>query len=237
MPRVFPTTHWSVVLSAAEGDTPRKAEALERLCRSYWYPLYAFVRRQGYSPPDAQDLTQAFFARVLERNYLHAVQPGRGKFRWFLLASLRHFLASEWDRAKAEKRGGGQRNISIDELTAEDLYRREPTHALTADEFYERTWALTLLEKARLGLHAEFAAVGKSERFDVLEQFLPGEDGELMYAQAGQRLRIAEGTIKAEAHHLRRRYRQLLRAEVAHTVASPSEIEEEIRHLIAALST
>ena len=234
---MFVTTRWSLALSAGTQTSPLSADALEDLCRAYWFPLYAYVRRCGHSPSDAQDLTQAFFARLLEKKYLDVVQPGRGKFRWFLLASLRHFLANERDRARAEKRGGGKPHIPIDQLMAEDQYSREPAHELTAEKLYERTWALTLLEQARVQLRAEFAAANKSERFDLLEQFLPGEDGELTYAQVGQRLGIAEGTVKSEVHHLRRRYRELLRAEVAQTVATPAEIGEEIRHLIAALGS
>jgi RNA polymerase sigma factor (sigma-70 family) len=233
--RVFPTTHWTVVLTAAQEETTEGAEALELLCRGYWYPLYAFVRRQGYSSYDAQDLTQAFFARFLEKKYLDVAQPSRGRFRWFLLASLRHFLANEWDRARAEKRGGGKPHIPIDQLLAEHQYSREPAHELTAEKLYERAWALTLLEKARARLRAEYVAADRSERFNILEQFLPGEDIELTYTQVGHKLGIAEGTVKAEVHYLRRRYRELLRAEVAQTVASPEEIVEEIRHLIAAL--
>ena len=223
---------------AATGSEPaQRAEALEKLCRSYWYPLYAFVRRTGRNPDDAQDLTQAFFARLLEKNYLEAARPNRGKFRWFLIASFRHFLANEWDRATAQKRGGGRPPISLDELAAEDRYRRELAHELIPDKIYERSWALTLLEQARARLREEFAAMARTERFDLLEKFLPGEDGELTYAEAGRLIGLTEGAVKSEVHRLKRRYRELLRAEVAHTVATPAEIDEEIRHLIAAIGT
>jgi RNA polymerase sigma-70 factor (ECF subfamily) len=181
------------------------------LCQSYWYPLYAFVRRTGRSPHDAQDLTQGFFARLLEKNYLDAAQPGRGKFRWFLIASFRHFLANEWDRATAQKRGGGRPPISLDELAAENRYSRELTHAEPRQNV-QRTWALTLLEQARVRLRAEFAATGKTERFDLLEKFLPGEESELTYAEAGRLIGLTEGAVKSEVHRLKRRYRELLRS-------------------------
>jgi RNA polymerase sigma-70 factor (ECF subfamily) len=179
----------------------------------------------------------AVFARVLEKNYLRAAQPGRGKFRWFLIASFRHFLANEWDRATAKKRGGGKPPISLDELAAEDRYSRELAHELSPDKIYERTWALTLLEHVRARLRAEFTAMGRTERFDLLEKFLPGEESELTYAEAGRRIGLAEGSVKSEVHRLKRRYREWLRAEVAHTVATPAEIDEEIRHLIAVIGT
>jgi RNA polymerase sigma-70 factor (ECF subfamily) len=235
--RLFATTHWSLIVAAVESEPALRAEALAKLCQSYWYPLYAFVRRTGRSPPDAQDLTQAFFARLLEKNYLDAAQPGRGKFRWFLIASFRHFLANEWDRATAQKRGGGRPPISLDELAAEDRYSRELAHELSPDKIYERSWALTLLEQARTRLRAEFVAMAKTERFDLLEQFLPGEDSELTYAEAGRLIGLTEGAVKSEVHRLKRHYRELLRTEVAHTVATPAEIDEEIRHLIAAIGT
>jgi len=233
---LFSTTHWSVVLAAGHGDTRQAREALERLCRTYWYPLYAFVRRQGHSPADAQDLTQEFFARLLQKNFVGAAQPERGKFRWFLLACLRHFLANEWDRAMAKKRGGDRQFIPFDDNSAEDRYLAELTCELSPERVYERTWALTVLEQVRARLRQEYAAAGKDQRFEVLDQLLPGQDGELTRAEAAARLGVGGGAVKSEVHRLKRRYGELLRAEIAHTVADPEEIEQELRHLIEVMS-
>jgi RNA polymerase sigma factor (sigma-70 family) len=232
----FATTHWSVVLTAGQVESPLAMEALEKLCRTYWYPLYAFVRRQGYSAPDAQDLTQEFFARLLRKNFAGMAQPQRGKFRWFLLTSLRHFLANEWDRSKAQKRGGGTRPIPLDEAVAEGRYSQDLSHELTAERLYERRWALTVLEQVHHRLRAEFVATGHAQQFQLLEQLLPGEKCEFSYGQVAGELGIAEGTVKYEMHRLKRRFRGLLRAEIAHTVSSPSEIDEEIHHLKEVIS-
>jgi RNA polymerase sigma-70 factor (ECF subfamily) len=228
----FATTHWSVVLAAGDLHSPQSAGALETLCRTYWYPLYAFVRRQGHSAPDAQDLTQEFFARLLRKNFAGIAQPERGKFRWFLLSSLRHFLANEWDRAKAQKRGGGRPPLPLDEAIAENRYGQELSQELTAERLYDRRWALTLLEQVHDRLREEFAATGHARRFQLLEQLLPGEKCESSYGQVASQLGIAEGTVKYEIHRFKRRFRELLRAEIAHTVSSPSEIDEEMHHLI-----
>jgi len=228
----FATTHWSVVLAAGQQESPEASEALERLCCTYWYPLYAFVRRQGYSAPDAQDLTQEFFARLLQKNFAGMAQPGRGKFRWFLLSSLRHFLTNEWDRAKAQKRGGGSRSIPLDEAEAESRYLQDLGHELTADRLYERRWALTVLEQVHHRLREEFVAKGHAQHFKLLEQLLPGESSGCSYRQVAGELGIAEGTVKYELHRLKRRFRALLRAEIAQTVSCPSEIDEEIHHLM-----
>jgi DNA-directed RNA polymerase specialized sigma24 family protein len=235
-PALFATTHWSVVLAAGQGDSPQAAEALERLCRTYWYPLYAYVRQRGYAPEDAQDLTQGFFARILRQKYVGKAQAERGKFRWFLLTSFRHFLANEWDRAKAEKRGGDAQFIPIDQAEAEGRYRLELRHELTAENVYERTWALTVIEGVRARLKQEYVTAGKAQRFEVVDQFLPGEDGEMTQAEAALRLDLSAGGFRAEVHRLRRRYGELLRAEIAHTVADPGEIDPELRHLIEVLS-
>ena len=232
----FTTTHWSVVLSAGDPESPRAADALERLCRTYWYPLYAYVRRDGSSPEDAQDLTQAFFARFLEKDYLADVRREKGRFRSFLLASLRHFLADERDRSRAIKRGGGRTLVSLDAQDAEDRYLLEPRDELTAEKVFERRWALTVLEAARARLRESYARAGKAERFAVLETFLPGEQADSTYAEAAGRLGVAAGTVKWEVHQLKERYRELLRAEIAHTVPSADEIDEEVRDLIAVLS-
>ena len=231
----FTTTHWSVVLAAGNTSSPDSSQALASLCQTYWYPLYACVRRLGRSPHDAQDLTQAFFARVLERSLVKEADPARGRFRSFLLTSLKNFLADEWDKAQAQKRGGGQPSFSWDEPSAETRYELEPAHEINAEKLFERRWALTLLEQALKRLEAEYAALGKQRLFDELHIVLLGEKGSLTYAEVGARLAMTEGTVKVAAHRLRRRYRELVRAEIAHTVASPGEIDDEIRHLFAAL--
>ena len=233
---LFPSTHWSVVLAAGQHSSTQSLTALETLCRAYWYPLYAFVRHRGHSPEDAQDLVQGFFTRLLEKHDLAAVEPGHGRFRSFLLTALRHFLANEWDRARAAKRGGGERLVPLDEILAENQYSREPVHELTAERLYERSWAWTVLEQVRARLREEFRAADQSARFEVLEKFLPGEESDLTCAEVGARLGLSEGTVKSEVHRLRQRYRAVLREEIAQTVATPLEVKEEIRHLIAVLS-
>ena len=232
----FATTHWSVVLSAVDTSAPGAQAALESLCRAYWYPLYTYVRRQGHSPEDAQDLTQEFFARFLERKYFQRADRQRGQFRSFLLTSLKHFLVNEWQRATAQKRGGGKTAIPVDTVVAESLYKQELSHELSADRIYERTWALAMLRRVRDRLAQEYAAQGRGERFAHLEQFLPGQKGELTYAEAARRLEIAEGTLKSDVNRLKKRYGDILRAEIAQTVSSPDEIANELRHLIAVVS-
>ena len=187
----FTTTHWSVVLAACDSASPHATEALEKLCRTYWYPLYAYVRRQGHSPEDAQDLTQAFFERFLERKSWQQARRERGKFRSFLLTSLKHFLINEWKRRVARKRGGGVPLVSLDSVVAERLYSREPADKLTPEKLYERSWALTLLEQAHARLREEYAAEGKSKRFEMADQFLPGASSELSYAEAARQLGVA----------------------------------------------
>ena len=233
----FATTHWSVVLKAARISSPEASGALESLCRTYWYPLYAFVRRAGNSPHDAQDFTQAFFARLLEKNYLGDVRRERGKFRSFLLASLKHFMANEWDRAKAQKRGGAVTFISIDEQNAEERYLLEPADSLTAEKIFERRWAYTLLDNVLNRLQEEFAEAGKGADFETLKMFLSGEKNSPSYAEIAPRLGTTEAGLKVAVHRLRKRYRELLRKEIAQTVAGPAEVEAEIRHLFSALSS
>jgi RNA polymerase sigma factor (sigma-70 family) len=232
----FATTHWTVVLNAADGVEPSAQEALEKLCRTYWYPLYAYVRRQGQNPEDAEDLTQAFFARFLEKNYLSQVEREKGKFRSFLLASLRHFLADERDRARAFKRGGGRTHISLEVQDAEGRYLLEPADHMNAEKIFERRWALTVLDAARARLRQEFAKSGKGERFAELEKFLPGEQTSSTYAQVAGQLGVAVGTVKWEVHQIKQRFRESLRAEIANTVSDPTQIDEEVRHLINVLS-
>ena len=232
---LFATTHWSVVLAAADEETPEAAAALERLCRTYWYPLYAYVRREGHSPEDAQDLTQEFFATLLRRDSLAHVAPEKGRFRSFLLAAMRHFLSDQRDRARTVKRGGRVEILSLDAQEAEDRYRLEPVDRLDAEKIYERRWAMTLIEQALARLREESAAAGKAELFERLRRFVVGES-EATWGEAASELGLTEGAMKAAVHRLRERYRVLLRDEIAHTVADPAEIEEEVRYLIRVIT-
>lgn len=229
-------TQWSIVLAAGGETTSMTQEAQEQFCRNYWYPVYAHVRGRGYSPDDAQDLTQEFFARLLVKRWLGAVTPKRGRFRSFLLTTLRHFLANEWDHVHAAKRGGGRTHLPIDTVAAEQLYAREPGRDLDAGQIYERNWALRLIERAHTRLREEYAARGKAESFDQWEQFLPGAEPPLSYALAAARLGIPEGTFKSEVFRLKKRYGDLIREEIAQTVSSPGEIDDELRHLMAVVS-
>jgi RNA polymerase sigma-70 factor (ECF subfamily) len=233
----FAATRWTVVLTAGHGSSPQAGRALEELCRTYWYPLYAYVRRRGHSPHEAEDLTQECFARLLAKNYLADVHREKGRFRSFLLASLKHFLANEWDRARAVKRGGGQPLLSLDVQTAETRYRSEPADDLTAEKLLDRQWALALLDQVLARLQAEFVADGKEKQFDELKVLLTEGKGATSYAAVAARLGTTEGAAKVAVHRLRRRYRELLREEISHTVATPAEIEEEIRHLFAAFAS
>jgi RNA polymerase sigma-70 factor (ECF subfamily) len=232
--RSFTTTRWSIVLAAAHDSRPQAREALATLCGAYWFPLYYYVRRRGYRADEAQDLTQAFFATLLEKEYLDMADPGRGRFRSFLLASLSHFLANEWDRARARKRGGGK-VISMDVADAESRYSLEPADDLTAERLFERQWAMTLLDQVLAELREELARDGKQPLFDRLKGFLGGEAPGASYGQVAAELGMTEGAVKTAVHRLRRHYRRLLRARIAQTVASAEEIDDEIRHLFAAL--
>ena len=232
----FVTTHWSLVVSAGRNDTPHARNALGKLCRTYWFPIYAFVRRQGHGPHDAQDLTQEFFARLLEKKSLAGVDPAKGRFRSFLLAALKHFLANEWDRTNAQKRGGGQFLIPIDAATAESSCGFEPADHLTAEKIFERRWALTLLDQVLRRLRAEYVGDGKENLFEQLKPTLTEASRTVAYAQIATRLGTTEGAVKVAVHRLRQRYREVLRAEIADTVASPGEVEDEIRNLFAALA-
>ena len=232
----FAVTHWSVVLAAGGSDSTQAHDALERLCKTYWFPIYAFVRRQGHTPHDAQDLTQGFFTRLLERNYLADADRSKGRFRSFLLGALKHFLANEWDKAQAQKRGGGQTLIPIDVATAETASGFEPADNLTADKVFERRWALTLLDQVLRRLRHEYVSDGKEEMFNQLKQTLTEASRSVPYAEIAVRLRTTEGAIKVAVHRLRQRYREMLRAEIASTVGDPAEVEDEIRNLFAALA-
>src|SRR6266852_317409 len=235
-PGVFATTHWSVVVQAGEVESPQTSEALAQLCNTYWYPLYVYVRRKGYAAHDAQDLTQEFFARLLARNYLGTVGREKGKFRSFLLAALNHFMADERDRARTAKRGGGKVIVSLNEDDAETRYQADMGSPLPPDKIFEKRWATTLLEQAFAKLRQESVCAGKGERFDRLKIFL--EDGAKPgdYDAVGVELGMAANTVAAAVHRLRERYRELVRAEIAHTVSSPEEVKEEMRHLFAALA-
>lgn len=232
---VFATTHWTVVLAAGDAGSPQAEAALEELCRGYWYPLYAYARRAGQGIEAAEDLTQEFFARLLQKDYLRVADRRRGRFRWFLLTAFKCFLANEWDREKALKRGGGNRPLALDALTAEQRYQLEPADPLSADLVFERRWAITLLETARLRLRSEYSATGKGDRFELLEGSMPGERTEKTYAQIGAELGMSEGAVKTEVHRMKRRYAELMREEVARTVAVEAEIDLELRHLIDVL--
>lgn len=230
----FATTHWTVVLNAAHSDTRRGRDALSALCEVYWYPLYAYVRRQGHSPHDAEDLTQEFFAQLLQTESLATVSPDKGKFRTFLLVALKRFLANEWHRANSQKRGGGTFRVPLQGHTAETRYIAEPTEQLTAEKLYERRWALTLLEQVLTRLSDEFDACGKRAQFEKLKPYLMAEKGAIPHAEAATESAMTVGALKVAVHRLRRRFRELFREEVAHTVDRPEEIDEEIRHLLAA---
>jgi RNA polymerase sigma factor (sigma-70 family) len=233
----FTPTHWSVILAAAgHADTGHARDALEKLCRNYWLPIYVFVRRQGHSAHDAQDLTQEFFARLLEKNFLGSVQREKGRFRSFLLASVKHFLANEWDKATAQKRGGGNVPISIDAAMAENSFGLEPVDTLTADRIFERRWALALLDQVLRRLREEYTRDGKTKQFEQLKPTLTEASRSVAYAEIATRLGTSEGAVKVAVHRLRQRYRELLRAEIGDTVANPGEIDDEIRNLFAALA-
>jgi RNA polymerase sigma-70 factor (ECF subfamily) len=232
----FATTHWSVVLAAAQENSPLAKQALEQLCRSYWYPLYAYVRRRGYDVPDALDLTQAFFVHLLERGFPKGAARQRGKFRSFLLTALKYFLADEWDKLRAEKRGGGRTPVSLDAQDAEERYRLEPVDRMDAEKIFERRWATTLLNRVLERLQEEFAQAGKARVFEQLQPYLLGEKSAVTYAEVGAKLEMTEGAVKVAVHRMRQRYRELFREEIAHTVAEPGEVEDEMRHLFAAIS-
>jgi RNA polymerase sigma factor (sigma-70 family) len=228
----FVTTHWSVVLSARDEHASKSEPALEALCRMYWPPLYAFVRRQGRSPHDAQDLTQEFFARLLEKEYLKSVAQEKGRFRTFLLVALKRFLANEWDRQHAQKRGGAALIVPMDPELAESRFGAEPAH-LQPDQLFDRQWAVTLLERTMARLRDEYVSTGRAKLFELLRGCLAKDESALPYAEIAGRLNLTEPAVKMAVQRLRARYREILRAEIADTVAAPDEVEEEIRHLFA----
>ena len=231
----FTTTHWSLVLNAQNTSGPLADAALEKLCRTYWYPLYAFVRRQGEDEASAKDLTQGFFARLLEKKYLAQVQREKGKFRSFLLASLKHFLSDERDKARAQKRGGGHPLISLDDTTGEERYHLEPIDSMDAEKLYERRWALTLLAQAQARLRQEYAENDKSKLYDRLNNLEARDKSAPSYAELAAELGLTEDAVKSAVFRLRKRYQELVRVEVANTVESLAEVDEEIRHLICVI--
>lgn len=237
LPRAaFPATRWSVVLAAKKADQPESAEALETLCRNYWYPLYAFVRSSGWAPADAEDLTQEFFARLLEKNYLQVVEPQKGRFRTFLRFALKRFLAKEWERIGAAKRGGGQKPIPFDAAVAEERFSTECAGTLSPEQLYDRQWALSLLNDAVARLGLEYEAAGKASLFAALTPYLTAERGSIPYATIATRLEMSEATARVTLHRLRKRFREVFRETVADTVSSAAEAEEEMREVLAALS-
>lgn len=208
---------------------------MERLCAVYWYPLYAHVRRQGHGVHDAQDLTQAFFARLLERNYFRLADRKRGRFRTFLLTSLKHFLINEWNRANREKRGSGQKILSLNEEMAESRFAAEPAIAQPPDALYDQLWAATLLDRAMAALRSEFTDADKLEFFERIKGFVWGESSGMSYAAIAEKLEMSEGAARVVVHRLRKRFGELLRAEVAQTVATPTEVDEELRYLVSVI--
>jgi len=232
---VFATTHWSVVVEAGQSDSPKASQAMAQLCQTYWYPLYAYVRRKGYQAPDAQDLTQEFFARLLARNYVTGANRGRGKFRSYLIGAVEHFLAKEWRRAHAEKRGGGRAVFSLDEMDAEKRYLLEPAHDLTPAKIFDRRWVTTLLDQAMISLGEECRVEQKGELFEKVKPLLSGDSAEVSYAEMARSLNMSEGAFKVAVHRLRQRYGEVVRAEIAQTVTDPKEVEQELQELLTAL--
>lgn len=232
----FATTRWSLVLAAGQKPDARSADALTGLCELYWYPVYAFVRRQGHRPDEAADLTQEFFARVLEKNYFQDADPQRGRFRAFLCASVRHFLSNERDRSRALKRGGTSPPISLDVETAEGTYRLEPRDDLTPEKLFDRRWALILLDRVLARLRDSHSAAGKGELFDRLHGFLTGDNAGLSYAELAKSMSTTEGAIKVAVHRLRRAFRDTLMEEIAETVSEPADVAAEIEYLMKAVS-
>jgi RNA polymerase sigma-70 factor (ECF subfamily) len=233
---IFATTHWTVVLAAGRRSTPQADHALEELCRTYWYPLYAYARRRGHGPEDAQDLTQEFFARLLAKHWIESADREKGRFRTFLLTAMSRFLGNEWHRAGAQKRGGYAAHLPLDAGTAESRYEADSAITLTPDRLYDRQWAMTLLDRALTRLRTEQERAGKAREFAVLSPFLTAERGGIPYDQAAAQLGVNHAAARQAVHRVRKRFREVFREEITQTVAAPEEVEEEIRHLLAALS-
>lgn len=232
---MFGTTLWTEVLQAADSGSANSGAALEKLCRAYWYPLYAFVRRQGFDVHEAQDLTQAFFSDLLAKNFLDRVDRGKGKFRSYLLARLKNFLGNKWTYQRRQKRGGGQTLLSLDEAAAEGRYQEEPADNATPERLYERRWAQAVLDEVLRKLAAEYQKPEEGKRFAELKRFLVEAEQADSYAEVAARLAMSPAAVKSAIHRLRQRYRELFRQEIANTVVTTSEIDEEIRYLFAAL--
>ncbi len=228
----FNTTHWSVVLAAGMTESPQASAALENLCRTYWYPLYLYVRRQGNGPEEAEDLTQDFFSRLLTKNYFSRADRERGKFRTFLLGSLKNFIVNEWKRAGRLKRGGGLETFSIDAIEAEERYLAEPPSECDPDAAFERRWAVALIEQTLAALRQVYSEAGKIEHFEKLKGFVWGDRNSATYAEIGASLNLSEGHVKVAVHRLRQRFRETLRREVAQTVDRPDDVDAELRHLV-----
>ena len=235
-PQWFRTTHWSLISLAGHAESPQATAALEKLCQTYWLPLYSYIRRQGYGPHDAQDLAQGFFARLLRMNSLASVGPQKGKFRTFLLAALNHFLSDERDHARAEKRGGGKILISLDAASAEQRYLEVPAPDLTPEKLYDRRWALTVMEQALGRLRKEYGTAGNSTLFEQLSGFLSKEAGHGEYDSAAQKLGMSPGAMAVAVHRLRQRYRECVRFELSQTVTSHEDLELEMKHLFQTLT-
>lgn len=233
---LFVTTHWSTVLRAGQSDTTHAREALEKLCRTYWYPIYACVRRRGHSPEDGQDLTQSFFLRLLEQQSLANANPELGRFRSFLLGALNHFLIDEWKKARAQRRGGGRQILSLDWAAAEQRFDMEPVSNATPDKAFDRNWATALLDEVLKQLEEEYQREGKLEMFGALKQTLTGSRESQPYAELAERLGMAEGALRVAVHRLRKRYRALLEAEIANTVSSADEVRQEMAYLLRTIT-
>jgi RNA polymerase sigma factor (sigma-70 family) len=233
--RRFATTRWSVVLAAGAQSSARSSEALAHLCDTYWHPVYAFIRRQGYSADDGADLTQAFFTLVLEKNYFHAADPARGRFRAFLCTAVRHFLSNERDRSRTLKRGGQQPHVGLEIETAEGRYQLDPRDDLTPEKLFDRQWALTLLDRVLGRLAEEFRRAGKADLFAQLKGSLTGDGSTLPYADIGRALGLSDGAVKVAAHRLRRQFRDILIDEISQTVSEPGEVDAEIAYLLNAV--
>jgi RNA polymerase sigma-70 factor (ECF subfamily) len=234
---LFVTTHWSVVLAAGCGDSTRAYDALAHLCKTYWYPLYAYARRRGCSPHDAQDMTQEFFARLLAGNWVAKADQQRGRFRSFLLSAMKHFMANEWNKTQTQKRGGGQSILPLDDDSAENRYQLEREEKAAPESRFEQEWAVTLLERALSRLEEEYRRAKKQAWMEAMRPALTTDRGALDYPDLAHKLGVTETAARMAVHRLRQRYRQLIRAEVASTVASPEEVEAEMRHLFQVLTT
>lgn len=235
-PRMFPHTRWSVVLAATRTPSPESDAALEAVCRAYWQPLYAYIRRTGQSPHDAQDLTQEFFRLLLEKHWLHEADREKGRLRTFLITAIKHFMAKEWRRAAAQKRGGGQATMELDTQIAESLYAADPGATLAPDAVFDRQWALTLLDLTLKRLQAEFAEAGKAGDFELLKPCLMAAHGAIDYAAVAAQLGVHAGAARVAVHRLRKRFREIYREEISKTLAEDADLDGELRHLAAALA-